>query len=277
MNTFIKRTITGSLFVLISLLLILLDKISFFSFCVIANIWLSIEFISIIKNDNKKHTYIRTIIIGTIAIAISFLCNVINFDTKLFWIIPILILTIFIEELFKNSEQHVNNISILLLSLFYTTFPIILSIFLVTGDLFYYQNKVNFCPNILTGILILIWIYDSLAYCSGILFGQHRLFERISPKKSWEGLIGGAIFTICAGIFMNLLFSEIYRGDWIAISIIVVVFGTLGDLIESMFKRTVNIKDSGNLLPGHGGLLDRLDSFIFIIPFVFLYFLIISN
>lgn len=275
MTTFSKRLITGALFVLVSLLLIISHKISFLSFCLITNAWISIEFLSIIGNDKKKQSF-RAIVIGTFSIATTFLYYSTKIDTKLFWVIPILILFLFIEELFGNNEKHASNISTILLSLFYTTFPIILSIVLVTGNLFYYQKNVDFYPHILIGIFILIWIFDSLAYCSGILFGKHKLFERVSPKKSWEGAIGGAIFTVCAGFFMNLMFCEVHRTDWIAISIIVVIFGTLGDLIESMFKRNANKKDSGNLLPGHGGLLDRLDSFIFTVPVVFLYFIVVG-
>jgi phosphatidate cytidylyltransferase len=184
---------------------------------------------------------------------------------------------IFIEELFRKNENPLQNISVSVLSLVYISLPLVISVLLVKGNLFYYQIGSGFNPGVLLGILILIWIFDSMAYCMGTLFGKkgkHKLFERISPKKSWEGTIGGAIFAIIAGYFICLLFPVLSRLDWLVISAIIIVFGTLGDLIESMFKRSSHIKDSGHLLPGHGGLLDRLDSFIFTVPWVFFYLLL---
>ena len=103
--------------------------------------------------------------------------------------------------------------------------------------------------------------------------GKHRLFERISPKKTWEGTIGGIVITLILAFGLSQFFDELRLHDWLILGTIVAIFGTLGDLVESMLKRSMNIKDSGKLLPGHGGILDRFDGFIFILPFVAAYLL----
>jgi len=129
----------------------------------------------------------------------------------------------------------------------------------------------DYKPLILIATLVLIWANDSFAYLVGVNFGKRKLFEKISPKKTIEGFVGGIIFTIISGILLFYA-TEMYRIlDWVALAIIVSVFGTLGDLIESKFKRRAKIKDSGKIMPGHGGLLDRMDSLLFVAPFVYLY------
>lgn len=129
-----------------------------------------------------------------------------------------------------------------------------------------YQGHHPYTPGILLGLLILVWLNDTGAYVFGMLFGKHRLFERISPKKSWEGAIGGTMVTIVLGVWMNFFVPSLSRIDWIVLSIMVSVFGVYGDLFESLLKRIAGVKDSGTLMPGHGGILDRMDSILFIIP-----------
>ena len=114
------------------------------------------------------------------------------------------------------------------------------------------------------------------AYCTGMLFGKHKLFERISPKKSWEGSIGGGIFCIIASFLLSHFFPFMSTGVWIGLALTVVVFGTWGDLTESLLKRRLGIKDSGNILPGHGGMLDRFDSAILAIPAAVVYLYVVS-
>jgi phosphatidate cytidylyltransferase len=130
-------------------------------------------------------------------------------------------------------------------------------------------------PNILVGFFIILWIYDSGAYVFGVSFGKHRLFERISPKKSWEGFIGGSIVAISAANVISVFFTELRLFDWLIISAIIIVFGTFGDLVESLLKRELNIKDSGNILPGHGGILDRFDGIFLSVPIIFAYLQIV--
>jgi phosphatidate cytidylyltransferase len=124
-------------------------------------------------------------------------------------------------------------------------------------------------------IFILIWTNDTFAYIIGKKWGKNKLFERISPKKTIEGFAGGVLFCILASIILSLFFNFFSLGIWISSAIFVGVFGTIGDLIESKFKREANVKDSGNIMPGHGGILDRLDSIIFVAPFLYIIFQIL--
>lgn len=126
-------------------------------------------------------------------------------------------------------------------------------------------------PFIIIYILVLIWSNDSFAYLVGKNFGKRKLFESVSPKKTIEGFVGGIIFTIVAAVIVSYYSDLFSRIHWIILSVMVSVLGTIGDLVESKFKREAKIKDSGNIMPGHGGMFDRLDSLLFIAPFVYLY------
>jgi len=132
----------------------------------------------------------------------------------------------------------------------------------------------DFSPAIVAGFILLIWANDTGAYLTGITLGRHRLMERISPKKTWEGLIGGIAASLLASLIVFKLFGTIGKADWMIVSVIVSVAGTYGDLAESMLKRSVGVKDSGNIMPGHGGFLDRFDSLLFSFPLVFIYLLL---
>lgn len=162
-------------------------------------------------------------------------------------------------------------------------------IFLTLIPLKYLDSRIpieeNFMPHIIVAVFILIWSNDTFAYLIGKNLGKHKLLERISPKKTIEGFVGGMLGTLLAGflIFKALenyspIHSEKYPlWVWIVLAIIVSVFGTIGDLIQSKFKRQAGVKDSGIIMPGHGGLYDRLDSIIYASPFVYAFLLIVDN
>ena len=174
----------------------------------------------------------------------------------------------FIIEMYRKKSNPEFNIAYTILGIVYITLPIILVaplVFPTVGGL-----DGSFNPDILLGAIIMVWVNDSGAYIVGSTFGKRRLFERISPKKSWEGFFGGMIFTIASAFVIDIFF-ELDLINWIIISIIVPITATFGDLTESMFKRSAEVKDSGNLIPGHGGMLDRFDSLLFVIPAVYLY------
>jgi len=127
-------------------------------------------------------------------------------------------------------------------------------------------------PSIILGCFILIWVNDSFAYMVGKKFGKQKLFYSISPHKTVEGFLGGLLFCcFSASIVSRYVDDSISTSNWLTMAIIVSVFGTLGDLIESKFKRESNVKDSGKIMPGHGGILDRLDSIIFASPYIYLF------
>jgi phosphatidate cytidylyltransferase len=127
---------------------------------------------------------------------------------------------------------------------------------------------------IVLALFIMIWCNDTFAYLVGKSIGKHKLLESVSPKKTIEGFIGGIVFTLVASVIISRFYTFFNVTLWIVSALIISVFGTLGDLVESKFKREASIKDSGNIMPGHGGILDRLDSVIFVIPFLYLLYLI---
>ncbi len=139
------------------------------------------------------------------------------------------------------------------------------------------QDNGAYHPVLLMSFFVFVWIADTSAYVIGSLFGKHKLFERISPKKTWEGFLGELIITIGASVLAARWFPEIFSlGEWMGFAAVIVIFGLLGDLFESLIKRTVQVKDSGHLIPGHGGLLDRLDTVLMAIPALCLYLLLIQ-
>ncbi len=173
---------------------------------------------------------------------------------------------VFIVELFAKAKSPFYNIAFLFLGILYIGMPFALcGVIAFEGDLFY--------ANTIFGILLLNWLNDTGAYFIGSMIGRTKLFPRISPNKTWEGTIGGVILTLITAYLLSIFFKEQNLTQWFILALIVSVFGTIGDLVESMLKRSFAIKDTGGLLPGHGGFLDRFDAFIFAIPFATAYLL----
>ena len=176
-------------------------------------------------------------------------------------------------ELYLKRLNPMNNWAFSLMSQLYVALP-----FALLSVLAFHRNTVisdsspiSFNAILPLSVFIFNWSNDTGAYCTGMLFGRHRLFERISPKKSWEGSIGGGIISILVSLVMAHFFPFLSVLQWIGFALVVVVFGTWGDLVESLLKRQLGIKDSGNILPGHGGMLDRFDSTLLAVPAVVLY------
>ncbi len=177
----------------------------------------------------------------------------------------------FFIELFRKKENPFTNISYTILGNLYVVLPFAMLYhlaYLTTEDSSYdYQ--------IILGYFLLLWTSDTGAYLSGKFLGKHKLFERISPKKTWEGSIGALILTLIVSYVISIYFTNLSITNWIVLAILIVVFGGLGDLVESMLKRSLKIKDSGNILPGHGGILDRFDGLLLSVPFVYGYLILI--
>lgn len=172
---------------------------------------------------------------------------------------------IFILELFLKSSKPFEQIGYLCLSFFYITLPYSLLLKLAFAG--------SYHPVLVFGMLLCVWANDSFAYLVGSRIGKTKLFARISPGKTWEGSAGGVVGAAIAASLLFLVFpNELRLLDWIVIAVLASIFGTLGDLVESMLKRSLGVKDSGNLLPAHGGILDRFDAFQFLIIPVFIYF-----
>lgn len=200
-------------------------------------------------------------------LAIFYQKNLVSYKSLLFLLVITLLCAIrLIVNLYskKPSNYPDSFIDKLDLGIRYIILPFIFLMLLpIIGNTYH--------PYIIIYITVLIWTNDSFAFLVGKNFGKRKLFERISPKKTIEGFVGGAAFALIAGIIIGYYSNTFSIADWIVIALIVAVFGTLGDLVESMFKRKANVKDSGTIMPGHGGLLDRLDSLFFLSPFVYLY------
>ena len=184
--------------------------------------------------------------------------------------ITILVSIKLLYSLFSIKEKSISNFEKWLYLIGYIILPFIIITKITIG-------KDDYNPKIIIGIFILIWTNDTFAYLVGKSIGKNKLFERISPKKTIEGFVGGFIFSIIAGIIIaKYLLNTSNLTIWIGTAILVSIFATLGDLIQSRFKRIAGVKDSGKIMPGHGGILDRLDSMIFVAPFVFLFYQILN-
>jgi phosphatidate cytidylyltransferase len=179
-----------------------------------------------------------------------------------------LFFTLILNELWKKKENPIINISVLVFGVIYVVVP-----FYLTIDL--NLRSTTYLPTV-AGMYFLIWTNDSFAYFSGRIFGKRKLFERISPKKTWEGTIGGVVFTLLVGYIIGAFVNKGQELFWIISAIIIAPCAIYGDLLESLFKRSLNIKDSGTILPGHGGILDRFDAVLFTIPFFYCWSIIYS-
>ncbi len=183
--------------------------------------------------------------------------------------LPLISISFIIKLYDKNDQNPFQSISFYCLGLIYVALPYAFLNFLVFTDYTYHFD-------LLIGLFILVWAHDIGAYFMGIAFGRHRLFERVSPKKTWEGSVGGVILNLIFAYVLSTVFPEISLWQWIVFGLVIVVTGTYGDLFESYFKRCINIKDSSNSIPGHGGFLDRFDGILLSTPIVVILLRLIS-
>ncbi|GAL63875.1 MULTISPECIES: phosphatidate cytidylyltransferase [Algibacter] len=224
------------------------------------------EFLKLIQFKSKIPYFIFILIYGFIAYVKHFKVEHIaaNEFIRIFIVLTIFVLLFLIRDLFSRKTIPLFSSKRYLLTTFYITSGF--SFLFLIAHYFKIYN-----PNILLGSLILVWVNDTFAYLVGKNFGKQKLFEKISPKKTVEGFLGGLFFACIASFFIASCTNTLNSTYWLILSIIVSVTGTLGDLIESKFKRQAQVKDSGTIMPGHGGLLDRLDSIIFAAPFIYLF------
>ncbi len=264
MNNFVKRTISGFLFVLLIVGSILLSRFTFAPFFAMICGWAVYEFH---KLTNKQPDITINPWIGLTGGVLLFICSFLYASG--FWRYPVYsiyglyIVLVLISELYRQKDNPINNWAYFILGQIFIALPFSLLNYILFID--------NWKPLLLLSVFVTIWVNDTGAYLIGVTFGKHRLFERISPKKSWEGFIGGAIAALLSGYVFSILIPEISLIKWFIFSEVIVVFGTFGDLMESLIKRTMDVKDSGNVIPGHGGLLDRFDSMLLAAPVVFIY------
>jgi phosphatidate cytidylyltransferase len=268
MNSLIKRSITGALFVFVLMGSIILSEIS-------ATIILSLFFVLGVFEFYTlfdQHEQIRLNKWINIAFSLAAFTLLILALNK---IIPsIFALTavplVFImntTELWRKQKHPIQNMAIGTFGMVYLIAPFFLMIYLHHIDQYVIAEMDDkpYLP-MLAGFFILVWTNDTFAYLTGMALGKRKLFERISPKKTWEGTIGGALFTVLGGFIISIFTETNDLTFWLIGAAFIAPLATIGDLLESQIKRSLNIKDSGNILPGHGGILDRFDAALFAIP-----------
>ena len=276
MKKLLTRAITGSIYVAIIVIPLLLgSSYSFLGVFTLFTILGLNEFHNLVSAKNAttgSNNLIRIIdMAGGAALFLSIYYSHIEQNFKEILLLPPLVYFVarMIAQLYIKSGNHLYSMAMSIFGIVYVALPLAL-----LNTLYF-----DYSPRILLATFIFIWINDTGAFCVGSLFGKHRLFERISPKKSWEGFWGGLIFCIVTAVIFYLC-NEFFHGPdlivWIGFGIIVSIFATWGDLCESLIKRTLNVKDSGNILPGHGGILDRIDSLLLVVPSILIYFMIIG-
>ncbi len=268
MKNFITRTITGVLFVavLVGCFLNATAMIVLFALITGLTLW---EYSGLVNqwDDIQVNRFISVVAGVYLFLAMAGYCIGMA-SGSVFIPYLITVLYLIISELFTKAPNPINNWAYTMLGQMYIALPF------STINILAFQTQtsqeVGYNYLLPLSIFIFLWVNDTGAYCSGSLFGKHKLFPRVSPGKSWEGSIGGAILVVVAAAIIGYLTADdansISIPIWIGLGLVVVVFGTLGDLVESLFKRTLGIKDSGNILPGHGGMLDRFDSSLMAIP-----------
>lgn len=275
MNNFWTRFLTGSAFVVLMVGGILWNIWSFiglFSLIALLGLW---EFYSILEQKEERISKIAGFILGIVLIAAS--AGKYFFSTpdviihRIMHFIIILFPVFLIIQLFK-SQNLFQYISPTLFGILYIILPFCYLI-ISYSSMSYLSSQNN--SKIILGYFMLLWSNDTFAYLVGRSIGKTKLFERISPKKTWEGTLGGLICTLGVAYILSFYITDLALIHWLVIALIATIFGTLGDLVESMFKRRMEIKDSGNILPGHGGILDRFDGVLLSSPFVSIYLMII--
>ena len=260
----ITRALSGAIFVVIMIASIYCNG-DFFSIVFFLLTLIGLYEFYKLTNDHLEGCEVFTIpsVIGG---AIVYLATYLIFfkNQSAFWLATpfIAFALLMIVELFREKQNPIVNIAVSLMGILYVAVPF---------SLLSYVESTEYGSQMLIAFFITIWASDTGAYLVGMLLGKHKMFERISPKKTWEGLAGGLIFSAVAGvIFFNLdYFPAFTLISWLTITILIFAFGVVGDLVESLIKRSLNVKDSGKFLPGHGGLLDRFDSALIAAPVLF--------
>ena len=267
------RAITGFFFVVIMLGSFLLGHIIFSIFFLLLSLFCLWEFFGLLKQAGIHPVtdagFVNALYIFGIFALIPFDGDARIYHQLLF-LMPVMLTGIFIRELFKKNAAPFTNIAYTYFGLIFTVVPFTFfhALAFVNGTYSYHFPL---------GFLLMLWANDTGAYLVGSRFGRVKLFERHSPKKTWEGFIGGIIITAGAALAISEYYTELPYEHWLWMGLLISTFGTIGDLCESMFKRSINVKDSGGILPGHGGLLDRFDGLLMAAPVVYAYLYFITN
>ncbi len=280
MKNFIIRTITGIIFVAAIVASFLRPEAMVLLFSIVTGltIW---EFTGLVNQraDVTVNRFISTVAGVYLFYAMTYYCSDIYAGVaKSVVFIPYLVTIVYllVAELYLKQQDPIQDWAYTMLAQMYIALPF--SLLNVLAFNATNNGLVAFNPILPLSVFVFLWVNDSGAYCVGSLIGKHKIFPRISPAKSWEGSIGGAVFVLAAAYAISYFIDQnmLTMPEWLGLGLVVVVFGTWGDLVESLFKRTLGIKDSGDILPGHGGMLDRFDSSLLAIPAAVIYLYTLS-
>jgi phosphatidate cytidylyltransferase len=280
MKNFIVRTFTGIIFVAAIVASFLRQEAMVLLFSIVTGltIW---EFTGLVneREDVTVNRFICTVAGIYFFFSMTYFCSdLYGGSAKSVVFIPYLVTIIYllVAELYLKQADPIQDWAYTMFSQLYIALPFsLLNVLAFTAT---NNGLVAFNTLLPLSVFVFLWVNDSGAYCVGSLLGRHKLFPRISPGKSWEGSVGGAVFVLAAAYAISYYLdgSMLTTPQWLGLGLVVVVFGTWGDLVESLFKRTLGIKDSGNILPGHGGMLDRFDSSLLAIPAAVVYLYTLS-
>ena len=269
------RAITAFFFTIVMLGSIFLGAYTFAAFYLLLSLFGLLEFYKMVNIAGVKPQRSLGVVLAALVFlgTLTFIDNIsesvlyfFTLDLKYLLLIIPLSFAVFIAELYQKNAAPFSNIAYTFVGIVYVIIPFCFFYalgFIMHSDHYSYHFPLAF--------LLMLWANDTGAYLFGMNFGKRKLFERHSPKKSWEGFFGGMFTSVLVAVAVSLKFTELTVFVWAGMAVLISCFGTLGDLVESMLKRSLNVKDSGTFLPGHGGLLDRFDGLLIGAPLVYVY------
>ncbi len=271
-KNFITRSISGIVFLAVLLSGILINQYFYLGVFIIVTVISQFELYLMFEKSGYFPQKRYGIFIGLVIYVSTYLVAKGLIPPTSYFIAIFFIISLFIFQLYSKREDHIKCIAFTIFGLVYVVIPLSTLNFIAFAGI----NQDNYTYEYILAMFLLIWLNDTGAYIFGSIFGKRKLFESISPKKTWEGTIGGFIVSLLTALFISEWFIGLNRLQWLIFAVIVVVFGTYGDLVESHLKRRAGVKDTGTIMPGHGGLLDRFDSTFFVAPMIFLYLKILE-
>lgn len=263
-DDFLKRAISGTLFVAVVVAGIFIHPLLLLGELVAMQVVGTLEFTRMAGRAGARMNWMMCVAADVLLVGAAYLHSQYG-RGGMYPAVILPVLALVIGELFRKKGNPFQNLAFAVFSMVYIGVPMALLLYLPYIHTGLWQPDYIFLP------FLLVWINDTFAYLAGVGFGKHRMFPRISPKKTWEGTVGGGVMTVAAAMLLSPTFEQTTVAEMGGMAVVAVVFGTFGDLLESMLKRSVAVKDAGTLMPGHGGLLDRMDSVLLVIPALFFY------
>ncbi len=272
-NNLIVRTLTGIVFLAVVLGCIFLSPYALLMLLVIVCMGGMLELYKLAALRGARPLEVLPTVTGCLMILLAFFVKLHKVPALCFVVLLPLVFLLFVVELYRKQENPFVNIAWSLLGIVYVALPMALLAYMPVQPAMH--GYVIYRPLIVLNVFLLVWANDVGAYLLGMLLGRHKMIERISPKKTWEGFVGGVLCAVGVG-FLLAHFQHMAAGLWVGAALVIALTGVAGDLVESMLKRSVGVKDSGKIMPGHGGFLDRFDALFMAVPFIFTYLIIFA-